>query len=81
MKITSFGTHVPAEGYLETLKCVHQTEQHHIPEDTFLYNHTAWKKYLYMTKPALRSIGTTESSTLYTYALLNDRDMFREMHR
>jgi len=35
MKITSFGTHVLAEGYLETMKCIYQTVQHHIPEDTF----------------------------------------------
>ena len=76
MKVTSFGTHVLAEGYLETMKCIYQTVQHHIAEDTFLYNHAVWKKHLYMTKSALKSIGTTESSTLYRYALLNNRNMF-----
>jgi len=75
MKKTSFGTHVLAEGYLEKMKCIYQTVQHHIPEDTCFYNHTAWKKHLYVTKPALRSIATIESSTLYRYAS-RDRDTF-----
>jgi len=76
MKITSFDTHVMADGYLAKMKCIYQMVQHHIPEDTCLYNHTAWKKHLYMTKPALRSIGTTESSISYRYASHNDRDTF-----
>ena len=54
MKITSFGTYVLAEGFLEALKCIYQTVQHHIPEDTYLHNQTMWKKHLYMTKPVLK---------------------------
>ena len=60
MKIASFGTYVLEEGSLETLKCIYQTVQYHIPEDTYLHNQTKRKKHLYMTKPALISLGTTD---------------------
>jgi len=60
MKITSFGTYVLEEGSLETLKRIYQIVQHKIPEDTYLHNQTKRKKHLYMTKPALISLGTTD---------------------
>lgn len=60
MKITRYCTYVLAQGSLETLKCIYQTVQHHIPEDTYLHNQIKRKKHLYMTKPALISLGTTD---------------------